>query len=135
MKQDIKELEINGVLYIPKDSIKNEIIEFTGEKTIASMMIGRSVIVRSSNEGINIGKVELADETGIILTDCRRLYYHKPKDLKLSWYEGVAMSGLNKNSKVSGTVDRKVIIEKYSMTECNDLIYQQILNFTPNEQN
>jgi len=136
MKQIINEMDINGVIYVPKESVKEEVIvNFTGEETVATFMIGKYVIVRSRNEGINIGIVELADDTGVILKNSRRLYYHRPKDQSLSWYEGVAMSGISENSKVSGTVDRKVIIEDYSMTECSKKIYESVLNHTPNEQN
>jgi len=136
MKQEIKELEINGIIYVPKSEDKKETIIFTGEKTVASVMIGKAVIVRSRNEGINVGIVELADDTGVVLKNARRLYYHKPLDKSLSWYEGVAESGISSDSKVSGTVSRKVIVEDYSMTEIKDIyIYNQILNITPNEQN
>lgn len=136
MKQEIKELEINGSIYVLKGSETKDVINFTGEQTVASVMIGKPVIVRSRNEGINVGIVELADDTGVVLRDARRLYYHKPLDKNLSWYEGVAMSGISSDSKVSGTVDRKVIIEDYSMTELKSIdIYNQILNIKPNEQN
>lgn len=134
-KIKLDELVIEGVTYVPKNSIKEEIVNFTGEETVASLMIGKYVIVRSRNEGINIGEVELADNTGIILKNSRRLYYHRPKDTSLSWYEGVAMSGISDDSKVSGTVNKKVIIEDYSMTECSKDIYNQILTHTPNAQN
>ena len=127
MKQKINELEINGTIYVPKDSIKNETIIFTGQQTVATIMICKPVIVRSRNEGVNAGIVELADETGVVLKNARRLYYHKPKDKSLSWYEGVAMSGISDDQKVSGAVDRKVIIENYSMTEMSIEIYNQIL--------
>jgi hypothetical protein len=136
MEKKVEKLVIEGITYIPEDSAKTEIIEFTGEKTIASVMIGKAVIVRSRNEGINVGIVELADETGVVLKNSRRLYYHRPKDKSLSWYEGVAQSGISEDSRVSGTVDRKVIIEDYSMTEVRTMgIYNEILNLKPNEQN
>lgn len=125
---------IDDIKYIREDSIKNEVVKFTGEQSVASRMIGKPVIVRSSNEGINIGIVVIADETGVELKDCRRLNYHRPLDSKLSWYEGVAISGLNNTSKISGTVESKIIIEKYSMTKCSNEIYKSILKFTPNEQ-
>lgn len=136
MKKTIEELQIEGITYVPKDSIKKEIVKFTGEESVSTRMIGKPVIVRSRNEGINVGLVVLADSTGVELKNVRRLYYHQPKDESLSWYEGVAMSGVSDNSKVSGTVLRKVIIEDYSMTEIASMdIYNQILNLTPNEQN
>ena len=103
---------IGGVEYVPADSLKNETIEFTGEETLASRMIGKNVIVRSRNEGINAGIVVLADETGVELKNARRIWYHKPKNKNLSWYEGIAMSGIDESSKVSGTVETKIIIAK-----------------------
>jgi len=136
MIKKIEKLEIGGIMYVPEDSIKNEVVNFTGEESIASRMIGKPVIVRSRNEGINIGIVVLADETGVELKNARRLYYHRPKDETLSWYEGVAESGISDNSKVSSTVGCKVIIEDYSMTEIKSIdIYNDILNLKPNEQN
>lgn len=127
---------IDDVKYVREDSIKSDTIVFTGEKTIASTMIGKKVIVRSRNEGVNCGTVDAADETGIILKDCRRLWYHKPQDINLSWYEGVANSGISKDSKVSCTVTRKIIIEDYSMTEFKtDDAYKSIMEAKPNAQN
>ena len=90
-------------------------------------MIGKKVIVRSRNEGINAGIVVLADHTGIELTSCRRLWHHKPLNKDLAWYEGVAVSGISSDSKVSGTVDSKIIIEDYSMTECADDAFKTIM--------
>lgn len=128
--------EINGQKYVKADSVKKEVISFTGDETVASTMIGKNVIVRSRNEGINAGTVVVADETGVILENCRRIWYHKPKDKNLSWYEGVAMSGIDSASKVSGTVDKKVIIEDYSMTEfANNECYKSVMEMEPNAQN
>lgn len=129
------EIEINGETYILKSSVKQQKVEFTGDETIASRMIGQKVIVRSRNEGINSGIVVLADNTGVELKDCRRIWYHKPKDPSLSWYEGVAETGLDDNSKVSGTVKQKIIIEDYSMTLCTNEAFKSIMELTPNAQN
>lgn len=93
---------------------------------LASSMVGKYVIVRSRNEGLNAGYVEAADETGVILKGAKRLWYHKPAVKAESWYEGVANHGLSKDSKVSGSVSRKVIIEDYSMTECSEVARQSI---------
>ena len=129
------EMEINGKIYVEKGSAPATTIEFTGEQTVASVMIGKNVIVRSRNEGINAGTVELADDTGVVLRNCRRVWYHQPKDKKLSWYEGIAMSGISDNSKVSGTVERKAILEDYSMTEFkNSDCFNSVMELTPNEQ-
>lgn len=135
MQQNINEIEINGIKYVPKTDIKTEIVNFTGEESIASRMIGKKVIVRSYNEGVNAGIVVLADETGIELSHCRRLWYHRPKDKKLSWYEGVAISGISSDSKVSATVTKKVIIGNYSVTECTEEAFKTIMELKPNEQN
>ena len=126
-------IKIDDVEYIRADS--QQIVEFTGEDTIASRMIGKNVIVRTSNEGLNAGTVVLADETGVELKNCRRIWYHKPMDKALSWYEGVAVSGLSNDSKVSCTVPSKTIVEDYSMTCCNDEAYKTIMEKTPNAQN
>jgi hypothetical protein len=95
--------------------------------------VGKYVIVRSRNEGINAGFVKVLDETGIVLTEARRIWYHKPKDIKTSWYEGVAQSGLSDDSKISSPVE-KVIIEDYSITVCTDVASNSIQNHKTNEQ-
>lgn len=84
---------------------------------LGSQFVGKYVIVRSRNEGINAGKVLELDDTGIILEDARRLYYHKPINKELSWYEGVALEGLSKDSRVGAEVT-KLIVEDYSITVC-----------------
>ena len=126
---------IDDVKYVREDAVKSETVEFTGEETVASRMIGKNVIVRSRNEGINVGTVVVADDTGVELKNCRRLWYHKPKDVNLSWYEGVANSGIHSDSKVSATVESKFIIEDYSMTEFKNIdCYNSVMEATPNGQ-
>jgi hypothetical protein len=88
--------------------------------SLFSSVIGKYVIVRSRNEGINAGTLKLADETGCVLSDARRIWYHKPKDNKTAWYEGVADNGLHSDSKISCEVKEKYIIEDYSVTVCTD---------------
>lgn len=78
------------------------------------------------NEGLNAGYVEAADETGVILKNARRMWYHKPAVKAEAWYEGVANHGLSTDSKVSGVVTRKVIVEEYSLTECTEIARQSI---------
>lgn len=84
---------------------------------LGNQFVGKYVIVRSRNEGINAGKVIELDDTEVILEDARRLYYHKPANKELSWYEGVALEGLSKDSKVGAEVT-KLIVEDYSITIC-----------------
>lgn len=90
----------------------------TQTSNLASSMVGKYVIVRSRNEGINAGVVKAADKSGVILTDARRIWYHKPKDKAQAWYEGVANTGLSSDSRISSPVAEKVIIEDYSITLC-----------------
>lgn len=94
--------------------------------SIYSDSIGEKVIVRSRNEGINFGTVVNADETGILLSSCRRVWYHKPADSKTAWYEGVAVSGLHSDSKISCVVHKKLIAEEYSITFCSDVAIKSI---------
>jgi len=122
-------IKLDDIEYVRKDAAV-ESVEFTGTESIASRMIGKNVIVRSRNEGINCGTVVLADETGVELKDARRVWYHKPKDPNLAWYEGVAVSGVSSDSKVSGTVPTKVIIENYSMTVCANAAHKIIMEST-----
>lgn len=80
--------------------------------------VGKYVIVRSRNEGINCGTVVAANEHGVVLANARRIWWHKPKDTNMSWYEGVSKSGVSDDSKLSESVSQKVIIEDYSLTDC-----------------
>ena len=125
---------IDEVKYVREDAVKQEVVNFTGEETVASRMIGKKVIVRSRNEGINAGIVVVADQSGVELKSCRRIWYHRPKDKSLSWYEGVAISGVDDSSKVSGTVTTKTIIEDYSMTELSEEAFNSIMELVPNAQ-
>lgn len=98
----------------------------TAGATVAANMIGKYAIIRSRNEGINAGVIVAADHTGVILENARRIWYHKPADKSESWYEGVANTGLSLDSKVSGAVAQKAIIEDYSVTICTDVARKSI---------
>lgn len=105
-----------------------------GSKTdIYSRYIGKYVICRTRNEGINAGEVIALDETGVILKDARRLYYHKPINKNVSWYEGVAKYGLSSDSRV-GTTREKLIAEDYSLTICSEEGEKSIKEAKDNEQ-
>jgi hypothetical protein len=95
--------------------------------------IGKYVIVRSRNEGINSGYLKDADETGCVLSDARRIWYHKPKDGKTAWYEGVADNGLHADSKISCEVKEKYIIEDYSITVCTEDAAKSIIGKSSHE--
>jgi hypothetical protein len=126
-------IEGEKVDYIRKDCINSCVINFDESSSLAGCMVGKEVLIRSRNEGINCGVVEAADETGVILKNARRLWYHKP-DGSDSWYEGVSKLGITVDSKVSCTVIRKVIIEDYSITECTKTAYNSIMDKKPYAQ-
>lgn len=105
----------------------------TNASNMYNRYIGKYVICRSRNEGINAGKVIAADETGVILESARRLYYHKPVNKNVSWYEGVAIFGISKDSKVGAAVE-KFIVEDYSLTLCTEDAEKSIRGAKDNEQ-
>ena len=105
----------------------------TTKSGLYSRYVGKYVICRTRNEGINAGKVIELDETGVILEDARRLYYHKPASKSVSWYEGVASEGLSKDSKVGVAVE-KVLAEDYSLTMCSKKAEKSIRGADDHEQ-
>jgi hypothetical protein len=104
------------------------------KSNMLSSYIGKYVICRSRNEGINAGIVQDIDETGVVLQDARRLYYHKPANKEVSWYEGVAKYGISEDSKV-GTAVEKCIVEDYSLTVCTDVAKKSLIEAPSHEQN
>ncbi len=104
-----------------------------GGSSLFNRYIGKYVICRTRNEGINAGKVIELDETGVILEDARRLYYHKPVNKNVSWYEGVAKYGISNDSKL-GTPIEKIIVEDYSLTVCTEEAEKSIREAKENEQ-
>jgi len=94
------------------------VVNTTSSGGLFDRYVGKYVICRSRNEGVNAGVVVECDDTGVILKDARRLYYHRPVNKNISWYEGVALSGLSIDSKVGPAVE-KIIIEDYSLTVCS----------------
>ena len=128
---DINDLTIGQAKELSKMFASNQ----SDRSSLLDDIIGCYVIVRSRNEGINSGYVKAADDTGIILTQARRIHHHIPLDKNMSWYEGVATSGLCVGSKISNAVEEKIIIEDYSITKCTNLAEKSIRNYKTNEQN
>ena len=100
---------------------------------IANHLIGKYVIIRSRNEGLNAGVLSAIDETGCILKEARRLWYHKPAKEGSSWYEGCTNHGLDSSSKVSEPVPEKVIIEDFSIITCSDVAQKSIVGMKSHE--
>lgn len=127
---DSKKIEIISAM-VGASSIVDE-----GESStnIYRRYIGEYVLVRSRNEGVNAGYVVAVDETGVILKDARRLWYHKPASKSASWYEGVACYGLSDDSKISNAVTEKAIVEDYSITATTATAEESIRGAKTNEQ-
>lgn len=100
---------------------------------IFNRYVGKYVICRSRNEGVNAGKVVALDETGVVLEDARRLHYHKPVNKNVSWYEGVAKTGIDSDSRL-GTAIEKIIVEDYSLTVCTPYAEKSIRGAKDHEQ-
>lgn len=117
-----------------RDIIREELLGGSkGESVVSapsiySSFFGKYVICRSQNEGINAGYVEAIDDTGVVLKDARRLWYHKPAVASESWYEGCANHGVSGDSKLSATVSVKLIAEDYSLTVCTQAAEGSIRN-------
>lgn len=133
MKEDLI-LKLVSMLVDDSDNI-NSAQESIKPMPMLDSMVGEYVIVRSRNEGINAGIVKALDDTGIILSEARRIWYHKPENKNMSWYEGVAESGLSSDSKVSPPVSEKAIIEDYSITVCSEIGKKSISGHKSHEQN
>ena len=105
-----------------------------GSCDITQSAIGKYVIVRSRNEGINAGYLEAASQHGCVLRSARRLWYHKPVEKFHCWYEGVSISGLSDDSRISAIVERKFIMEDYSITICSEQAQKNIEKKASHEQ-
>ena len=103
------------------------------KESMLSKYVGKYVICRSRNEGVNAGFVKEIDSTGVILDQAQRLHYHKPVNKNMSWYEGVAISGIDSDCRVSEKVE-KVIVEDYSLTVCTDTAKDSICSVKTNAQ-
>lgn len=117
-----------------------ELVELFGGLTkrapssFAGDLIGKYVLVRSINEGINAGYLLDLSADHVTITEARRIWYHKPLDKSMSWYEGVAVSGLSDDSSISVATPTKVIVEDYSITPCTAAAAENIQGFKAHAQ-
>lgn len=127
-------MDINDLTIGQLKDLQSLISQGSNKKdNIFDRYIGKYVICRTRNEGINAGKVVVLDETGVVLEDSRRLYYHKPINKNVSWYEGVAKYGLDSSSKI-GTEIEKILVEDYSLTVCTKEAEESIRKAKDNAQ-
>ncbi len=132
MSIDIEQLTISQIKQLAP--LFSQLAPTTAARdSIYSRSIGKYVLVRSRNEGINAGFIVAADDTGIVLSEARRIWYHRPAD-ETSWYEGVANSGLRSDSKISAPVAEKTIVEDYSITVCTPDAQKSIQGFKAHVQ-
>ena len=73
---DINELTLRQIKEIQSLSLGDT----KKESKLYDCAIGKYVIIRSRNEGLNAGYLEAADDTGCVLSKARRVWYHKPAD-------------------------------------------------------
>lgn len=96
-------------------------------------MIGEYVIVRCRDAGVHAGTLESYVGREAVLTDARRLWYHRPAGTS-SWYEGCALYGLSKDSKVSATVSRMCLTETCDIVLCTETAARSIKEHPEHEQ-
>ena len=66
MKANIKEMEINGEIYIKKSEANN-----------IEQPKGNYVVVRTYSAGVHAGYLKSREGKEVVLTNCRRLWYWK----------------------------------------------------------
>ena len=95
---------------------------------------GKYVISRSSNAGVIFGKITNMGDGFIELKNARRIWRPISNDKSLSWYEGVAVSGLcPEKGVISGKVRYKLIVEAYEVTSCSKSAIKKLKTHKSNE--
>lgn len=69
MEQKINEVEINGIVYIPKDSVNIELAEKVGNMDF--------VLVRTHSAGVHFGYLKEKIGNEVVLINSRRIWYWK----------------------------------------------------------
>lgn len=81
-------------------------------------MIGKYVIVRCRDAGVHAGVLESHEGRECVLTEARRLWYWRvKKGPSGDFLNAVALSGLEKGSKVSAAVPRIHLTENCEIIE------------------
>ena len=65
MKEKMKTIEINGVEYVRKDSVKSQ----------EPIDLSNIMLIRTYSAGVHFGIVESKTETEVVLSNSRRLHY------------------------------------------------------------
>jgi hypothetical protein len=109
MKQELKEVEINGILYVPKDSQKGEAEKLEGMKY---------VIIRTYSAGVFAGYLKRQDGKEVDLVNARRLWYW---DGAASLSQ-LAMEGVKKavTCKFPCEVSKITLTESIEIIDCTE---------------
>ena len=106
MEQEVKEVTINGVDYVRKDSVK-ETQEIDGDW----------VIVRTYSAGVFFGKISSREGKECVMSTARRLWYWDGAPC----LQSLAMDGTSKpqNCKFPCTVANLTLTEVIEITPCS----------------
>ena len=107
MESKINEIEVNGVAYVPKDSVKD--IESPS---------GNYVVVRTYSAGVHAGYLKARDGKEITLTHCRRLWSWKGA-ATLSQVAGEGISKPNE-CKFPAPIAEIILTEAIEIIPCTD---------------
>lgn len=80
-------------------------------------MTGKYVIVRCRDAGVHCGVLEANDGREAVITESRRLWYWKPADGK-KYLSGVAIAGVDADSKIGATLPRLHLTETCEIILC-----------------
>lgn len=113
MKHDIKELEINGVTYVPKDSI-----------TVNPEVVENYVIVRTQSTGVFAGELHEKNGQEVIMRNARRLWYWDGA----SSLSQLAMEGVTKpqNCKFPCEVTEVTLLQVIEILPCTKKAIESI---------
>lgn len=99
--------------------------------SLAAHLIGKHVIIRAHDAGVHAGILAANQGREVRLTNSRRLWYWKcAKGHTLS---GVALHGLAKGSKISGTVADQTILDACEIIATTDEAQASIEGFAAHE--
>ena len=106
MDQQIGEMTLNGVTYVPKGSVVAPATKVDGMEF---------VIIRTFSAGVHVGYLESREGKEVVLRNSRRIW----KWAGANELCQVALIGVDKvNSKISATVDRIVLTEAIEIINC-----------------
>lgn len=115
MKQNLNEIEINGIEYVKKSNVKNK----------SNAILKDYVIVRTYSAGVFAGNLKSREGKEVILNNARRLWYW---DGAASLSQ-LAMEGVSKpdNCKFPCEVDEIVLTEAIEIIKCTQKAYDSIM--------